>query len=1080
MKIFYAMLIAILFSLSLNAQTKLDSMLVNVNQSSVTSGIIYERVTQFANLYNFNKTNYPNTANYKYLRQALHELHKASNQTRLISIQELDNRIAPTTQDNKVDVAILNSTFQILNYNFENPNAGGLLLNETTQKFSQIANKPPFYSMQTTLVAPTKHILLGTNAIFKFNTNVYFQNAVNNIKSLIIDFGPTSKTIISNGVFQSQTVTIPYTSSGTKEFTSQIIFNNNETLTTKGNFYFHYKTLTPPNNNTANGLCTASDPRAKDEFVIAEESFQGYETDDPRIYPKIDYRIFYADASFHTDLKVYKPVIIIDGFDPGDKRKIQDCDCEEDPDCAASSLSNGTFDPDKHRAMTDLMEYENEFGTSSFILPQLRAQGYDVIMVNHPTYTTTNINNGQEVTIDGGAYYIESNALALVALIKKIKQKMAQVGSTEEIAIVGPSMGGQISRYALAYMEKKYADTNDEDWNHNTGLWVSVDSPHLGANIPVGDQALIYLASTVGNSDSASDFYNNQLGSIAAKQQLIELHRDVPNHHLINEDNLNGKVASQGYPSDDGSSYYRTYYNNQENNGLANSHGYPENLRKIALVNGSMTGETIGSNSEKVLNIRGFQRVHIDLPWPLGSITFPVHVASLESYFMPSYGSGFQKVARFKAGFDDRTHKSPNINSRGNMDIVPGGWFPAQNDIAESILGTAPIGGVRGSFWQYTEDNIIYWLSSSTGSSYFELRDFKFNHSFISSFSAVAHKNPNQNWFTPLDYNLVCAGETYFDSYFGHDQNTQHTSFNNESANWLFEELAGNEQDPYFPIDPDSLIGENTACTSELSLYTFDNCKTPGDVTNWEVSSNINIINSTGISITITPSADHRTEGWIKANFSNGTSVTKEIWLGKPQTPTQISGPTNVATGSIVNYLVSSTNGATSFQWSVPYVSNSVNSFDFSSYNWQMKPPYGHSLEAFTGHGEHNGNIIAKGQNRCGIGNPKSLFVKHSKKGKGILPPRFERIVKYDLEDIILYPNPTEEKVRVQLLTNTIKSDKILSISLRNQTMTEIRFYNFGNNINGVEIDIKALSTGVYFLIIRTKNQVLTKKLIKK
>lgn len=148
MKFFYLLVAFMLFSKTTMSQTKLDTMLVNVNKSSVTSGIIYERVAQFANLYNFNKPSFSNTSDYKYFRQALNELHNASNQTRLIDLQELENRISNTTQDNQVNIAILNSPFQILNYHFENPNAGGLLLNETTQEFSQIQNKPPFYTLK--------------------------------------------------------------------------------------------------------------------------------------------------------------------------------------------------------------------------------------------------------------------------------------------------------------------------------------------------------------------------------------------------------------------------------------------------------------------------------------------------------------------------------------------------------------------------------------------------------------------------------------------------------------------------------------------------------------------------------------------------------------------------------------------------------------------------------------------------------------------------------------------------------------------------------------------------------------------
>lgn len=878
-----------LLSYSMNSQTKLDSMLVNVNKSSVTSGIIYERVTQFANLYNFNKADYSNSSDYKYFRQALNELHNASNHTRLINLQELENRIANTIQDNEVNIAILNSPFQILNYNYENQSEGGLVLNQTSEQFSQIPNKPPFYSMQTTIIAPTKSIVKGTNVTFKFNADLYLTNGGNQIKTLTINFGPSTNTVISDGNLTTQSITVPYYSSGTKEFTCLVTFNDNSTLTTKGNFYFHLKPISPSVNNI-NGLCSTSDPRIKDEFVIAEESFKGYETNDPRIFPRIDYRVFYADESFHSDLNVYKPVIIIDGFDPGDKRKIQDCDCEDDPECAAASLSNGVFDPDKHRSMTDLMRFENQSGENQNILTSLRSQGFDVIMVNQPTYTTTNLDNNQQVTIDGGAYYIESNALALVALIKKIKLELAEVNSTEEIAIVGPSMGGQISRYALAYMEKKYAATNDEDWNHNTGLWVSVDSPHLGANIPLGDQALIFLANQVAGSDSANDFYNNQLGSVAAKQQLIEFHKNPvqpftgpfgpAGSYFANPDHLNGKVASQGFPSDDGSFYYRTYYNNQEDNGLPNSHGYPQNLRKIALVNGSLTGKTIGHNSENVLNIRGFQRVDID--FLIGSITFDVHIASLESYFMPSFGSGYEKVARFKAGFEDIDHYALNINSRDNMDIVPGGWFPAQNDIAKSVLGTSPIDGVSGSFWEYPGDNIINWLSNALGGSRFELRDFRPNHSFIPSFSAIAHKNPDQSWLNPLDYNLVCEDETYFDSYFGYDENTQHTSFTNKSAQWLFEELAGNEQFPYYPLFNDDLQGDDAFCENEVRTFYFGSCKLPSDPT-WYVSNSLEILEIDNANHSIKVKAIETGNANISATIEDGRSFSKNIFIGQPE-----------------------------------------------------------------------------------------------------------------------------------------------------------------------------------------------------
>ena len=60
---------------------------------------------------------------------------------------------------------------------------------------------------------------------------------------------------------------------------------------------------------------------------------------------------------------------------------------------------------------------------------------------------------------------------------------------------MGYSMGGLVARYALAYME-------DRNINHDTRLYISVDTPHQGANVPVGLQAMfkhfIHLSFNVG------------------------------------------------------------------------------------------------------------------------------------------------------------------------------------------------------------------------------------------------------------------------------------------------------------------------------------------------------------------------------------------------------------------------------------------------------------------------------------------------------------------------------------------------------------------------------------------------------
>ena len=104
----------------------LDQMLVNVNKSSVTSGIIYERTATFANLYKYNTA--LDTADIVYFEQAENELYDASNQTKFVSNDALRQLYSPSSQASVVDIGILNSQYQILNYDSINPSNGGLTL----------------------------------------------------------------------------------------------------------------------------------------------------------------------------------------------------------------------------------------------------------------------------------------------------------------------------------------------------------------------------------------------------------------------------------------------------------------------------------------------------------------------------------------------------------------------------------------------------------------------------------------------------------------------------------------------------------------------------------------------------------------------------------------------------------------------------------------------------------------------------------------------------------------------------------------------------------------------------------------
>lgn len=73
-------------------------MLSSLNSSQITSGILYDKSNGFTNLYNYNLDG-NNLSGKKHFFDALNELHRASDMTKLISVDELQNRIATTTSN---------------------------------------------------------------------------------------------------------------------------------------------------------------------------------------------------------------------------------------------------------------------------------------------------------------------------------------------------------------------------------------------------------------------------------------------------------------------------------------------------------------------------------------------------------------------------------------------------------------------------------------------------------------------------------------------------------------------------------------------------------------------------------------------------------------------------------------------------------------------------------------------------------------------------------------------------------------------------------------------------------------------
>lgn len=419
-----------------------------------------------------------------------------------------------------------------------------------------------------------------------------------------------------------------------------------------------------------------------------------------------------------------------------------------------------------------------------------------------------------------------------------------------------------------------------------------------------------------------------------------------------------------------------------------------------------------------------------------------------------------------------------NNNSRGNMDNASGGWFDSNYQVAAPILEGSPH-NINFSMWSFIARalglNMIGFILDLFGDDYWSLRKLKPVSSFIPSYSAIGYLSPDTNWAQALDKNLVCQNLTPFDSYFGHGKNTQHTTFNTEARIWLIDEIEGTALEPYFPVNPDYLVGASTVCSNEIKTYTFLNCATPGDVVNWSTSFNIQILSSTTNSITIRPPSDSRSTGWIKATFSNGVTMQKNIWIGKPSTPSVITGPTTVNTGVFVSYTGLDGQGQTSYNWELPGAYSVVSQFNTFSNQWQYQSNPGRIIAAYTGRGGYAGYVKFSGINICGESDKVRLFVEHGKvKGGNEITPPEKMISANNSEVIKIYPVPTKNLLNIEY--NTKKNEKIVSIEL---------FDHFGRLVlhnkttaSNLNMNTAKLKDGNYILKITTTERIVNKKII--
>ncbi|GAB1462104.1 T9SS type A sorting domain-containing protein [Pedobacter sp.] len=760
-----------------------DSLFFNLNKTGAATGMLYDRVYPLAGLHEFNKVQ-PDTSSSKHFKQSYFEMFNAAfNNSSWLPPEYIGNIALGAHLDTLVKKVAVGLGYYEFNVIDTNAIANNLIYMGVDSLFYDVNPRSgnPFKTITNLVASPLLDSIQGLTVNYVFDNRLYFNKGILSISSLQVDFN-NGNGLINVAIGSSYNITYP--SAGYKVLKFVATMSNSSVITTYGVIL-----VTEPTEELYARGCTNADGPVKK--IESDLSFQGYD-ENSSSKGQGEYQIFYA-TNGNCDNVLRKPIIIVDGFDPGDKRSIGELYSEY-----LNNESNGLF------------------------ADNLRAAGYDVVILNFPNYEIGSFSFlGMQIPImrDGGADYIERNARVLMTLINTLN---AQKSGTEKNVIIGPSMGGLISRYALKHME-------GNSQAHQTRLWISFDSPHQGANIPIGDQYFLDFYAAV--SESAKENRDKKISSVAAKQMLV--------YHY-----LSGSNTPAGAPT-----FRSTFETTMNNLGFPNGDsGQP--FRKISLIDGNLSGirDYTGGQQAFSFDLRHSFSIKLFL-FKIKINIATVTLSSARAHFVPDYGAS-ATIFRgwFVSSLLARSEGTTTPSATVGLDTAPGGTYNTQQILKDE--GDGVIGGYNAHTVLGKVLNIITLGAFNVRAKFYSVIP---THSFINTKSALAFTGTNQNLSENLSgRSLVCTGETPFDSYFGDFTiNRGHVDLWPEAVEFVREEINGNPQLP--------LIKNNTLSISgpfqSGSNTTYSVANVPAGATiKWEVTApytinGVNTANPVGVVI---------------------------------------------------------------------------------------------------------------------------------------------------------------------------------------------------------------------------------------
>jgi pimeloyl-ACP methyl ester carboxylesterase len=392
----------------------------------------------------------------------------------------------------------------------------------------------PYETKEAFAIAPIHTALQGATHTFVLRPELYFTNLGKTIASFGIDFGEGFQTYALG-----QAITYTYGNEGEKTIAYRVTY-------TDGSVYESHSKV------SVSGIVNLAAARYdQTDTAVLFFPFRNFAAPQPYLGQTARARVTIEFANNGRTIR--KPLIVVEGFDPWHILT---------PD-----------EPDRNFEFLDLIQSRESGGLNVNVgignLNQiLEDEDYDLIFID----------------FEDGTDYIQRNALLVrnvIEYVNAVKQPLN--GVREQNVVLGFSMGGLVGRYALRHMEQSST-------LHETRLLATIDSPHQGANVPLGFQAMVTHLSGVGLGFGLPGIYVYPRG-LSLSGLIPELSSGI---RLLNSPAARQMMRYQVVGFGSALLYDNSLFTNFMNEYHALGNPVQEGIRVVALSNGSECGTTQG------------------------------------------------------------------------------------------------------------------------------------------------------------------------------------------------------------------------------------------------------------------------------------------------------------------------------------------------------------------------------------------------------------------------------------------------------------------------------------------------------